>query len=361
MKLLEPFPLGSHTLKNRMVMAAMTRSRADTNGIVGDMTAEYYAQRASAGLILSEAINISADAIGSPLTPGLYNDAQIAAWQKITAAVHEKGGLIYAQLWHTGRVAHSIDRHGALPVAPSAIAINAAGVKHFTSQGAKDYETPRALSLAEIEQTISDYAQAAKNAIKAGFDGVELHAANGYLPQQFLAESANQRNDTYGGSIENRARFTLEAMRAIIDAIGGDKVGIKISPLHPYAGIAFDDPVATYRYLLGELNKLDFSFVEIMKRSPMFPFLPHYPQDDEIELFGKMVEKTLIAGTGYTAETGEQELEKGIADLIAFGATFLANPDLPRRFALNAALNTPDRATMFGGDSRGYIDYPFLP
>ena len=361
MKLLEPFQLGSHTLKNRMVMAAMTRSRADANGIVGDMTAEYYAQRASAGLILSEAINISADAIGSPLTPGLYNDAQIAAWQKITVAVHEKGGLIYAQLWHTGRVAHSIDRNGALPVAPSAIAINAAGVKHFTSQGAKDYETPRALSLAEIEQTISDYAQAAKNAIKAGFDGVELHAANGYLPQQFLAESANQRNDTYGGSIENRARFTLEAMRAIIDAIGGDKVGIKISPLHPYAGIAFADPVATYRYLLGELNKLDFSFVEIMKRSPMFPFLPHYPQDDEIELFGKMVEKTLIAGTGYTAETGEQELEKGIADLIAFGAAFLANPDLPRRFALNAALNTPDRATMFGGDSRGYIDYPFLP
>ena len=314
MKLLEPFQLGSHTLKNRMVMAAMTRSRADANGIVGDMTAEYYAQRASAGLILSEAINISADAIGSPLTPGLYNDAQIAAWQKITAAVHEKGGLIYAQLWHTGRVAHSIDRNGALPVAPSAIAINIAGVKHFASQGAKEYETPRALSLAEIEQTIADYAQAAKNAIKAGFDGVELHAANGYLPQQFLADS------------RNRARFTLEAMRAIIDAIGGDKVGIKISPLHPYAGIAFDDPVATYRYLLGELNKLDFSFVEIMKRSPMFPLLPHYPQDDEIELFGKMVEKTLIAGTGYTADSGEQELEKGIADLIAFGAALRLMP-----------------------------------
>ena len=213
----------------------------------------------------------------------------------------------------------------------------------------------------KIGQTIADYAQAAKNAIKAGFDGVELHAANGYLPQQFLAESANQRNDKYGGSIANRARFTLETMRAIIDAIGGDKVGIKISPLHPYAGIAFDDPVATYRYLLGELNKLNFSFVKIMKRSPMFPLLPHYPQDDEIELFGKMVEKTLIAGTGYTAETGEQELEKGIADLIAFGAAFLANPDLPRRFALGAALNIPDRATMFGGDSKGYIDYPFLP
>lgn|GEM_PF-490824 len=207
-----------------------------------------------------------------------------------------------------------------------------------------------------------DFARGAvKNAIKAGFDGVEFYAANGYLPQQFLADSSNQRNDEYGGSIENKARFTLEAMQAIIAAIGGDKVGIKISPLHPYAGIAFNDPVATYHYLIGALNKLDFSFVEIMKRSPAFPLLPHYPQDDEIERFGKMVEKTLIAGTGYTAESGEKELEKGIADLIAFGAPFLANPDLPRRFALGAELNAPDRATMFGGGAEGYIDYPFLP
>ena len=181
------------------------------------------------------------------------------------------------------------------------------------------------------------------------------------MPQQFLADSSNQRNDEYGGSIENKARFTLEAMQAIIAAIGGDKVGIKISPLHPYVGIAFNDPVATYHYLIGALNKLDFSFVEIMKRSPAFPLLPHYPQDDEIERFGKMVEKTLIAGTGYNAESGEKELEKGIADLIAFGAPFLANPDLPRRFALGAELNAPDRATMFGGGAQGYIDYPFLP
>jgi N-ethylmaleimide reductase len=171
------------------------------------------------------------------------------------------------------------------------------------------YLTPRELTRAEIRQIIADYARAAKNAIKAGFDGVEFHAANGYLPQQFLADSSNQRNDEYGGSIENKARFTLEAMQAIIAAIGGDKVGIKISPLHPYVGIAFNDPVATYHYLIGALNKLDFSFVEIMKRSPAFPLLPHYPQDDEIERFGKMVEKTLIAGTGYNAESGEKELE----------------------------------------------------
>lgn len=256
MKLLQPYTLGSLKLKNRMVMAAMTRSRADSDGIVGAITAEYYAQRASAGLILSEAINISADALGSPLTPGLFTAAQIASWKQVTAAVHAKDGLIFAQLWHTGRVAHSVDHGGVLPAAPSAVKIE--GMQHFTSQGAKDFETPRELTAAEIRQIIADYAQAAKNAIAAGFDGVELHAANGYLPQQFLSDSANLRQDQYGGSIENKARFTLEAMRAIIDAVGGGRVGIKISPLHPYAGIAFDKPVATYQYLINELNKLEF-------------------------------------------------------------------------------------------------------
>ena len=359
MKLFTPYTLGSLKLKNRMVMAAMTRSRADSDSIVGAITAEYYAQRASAGLILSEAINISTDALGSPLTPGLFTAAQIAAWKKVTRAVHEQGGLIFAQFWHTGRVAHSADRNGVLPAAPSAVKIE--GMQHFTSQGPKDYESPRELTAAEIRQIIADYAQAAKNAIAAGFDGVELHAANGYLPQQFLADSANLRQDEYGGSVENKARFTLDAMRAIIDAVGGERVGIKISPLHPYAGIAFDNPVATYEYLIGELNKLNFAFVEIMQRAPMFPLLPHYPQGDELALFGKMVQgKTVIAGTGFSAETGEAALENGAADLIAYGAAFLANPDLPRRFELGADLNTPDRATMFGGGAAGYIDYPML-
>ena len=359
MKLLQPYTLGSLKLKNRMVMAAMTRSRADSDGIVGAITAEYYAQRASAGLILSEAVNISADALGSPLTPGLFTAAQIDAWKQVTAAVHAKGGLIFAQLWHTGRVAHSADRNGILPAAPSAVKIE--GMQHFTSQGAKDFETPRELTAAEIRQIIADYAQAAQNAVAAGFDGVELHAANGYLPQQFLSDSANLRQDGYGGSIAGKARFTLEAMRAIIDAVGGGRVGIKISPLHPYAGIAFDNPVATYQYLINELNKLDFAFVEIMQRAPMFPLLPHYPQDNEIELFGKMVQgKTVVAGTGYTAESGEAELEKGTAELIAYGAAFLANLNLPRRFELGADLNAPDHATMFGGGEAGYIDYPAL-
>ncbi len=358
MKLLEPIQLGNQTLKNKMVMAAMTRSRADINGVVGNLTVEYYTQRASAGLILTEGINISEQAIGSPLTPGLYTQEQVEAWKKVTKSVHEKGGKIYAQLWHTGRVGHSADRNGKLPVAPSAIAIT--GMQHFTSQGLKDFETPHELTNAEIKQIVKDYRQAAKNAIEAGFDGVELHGANGYLPNQFLAESSNQRTDEYGGSIENRSRFVVEVMQELINAVGGDKVGIKISPLNPYSGITLDNPTTTFGYLIQELNKLDFAFVELQKRSPMFPLLPHYPKDDEIELFGKLIKQSLVAGTAYSKDTAEAELNKGIAKLIAFGATFLANPDLPKRFKLGAELNQPDRATMFGGGEKGYTDYPFL-
>jgi len=358
MKLLEPIQLGSQTLKNKMVMAAMTRSRADLNGVVNNLTVEYYTQRASAGLILTEAINISEQAIGSPFTPGLYTQEQIEAWKEVTKSVHDKGGVIFAQLWHTGRVAHSVDKKGALPVAPSAIAIT--GMQQYTSQGAKDFETPHELTAAEIKQIIKDYGQAAKNAIEAGFDGVELHGSNGYLPHQFLAESANQRTDEYGGSVENRSRFILEVMQELINAVGGDKVGIKLSPFQPYGGISLDNPIETFTYLIKELNKLDFAFVELMRRNPMFPLLPHYPKDDEIELFGKLSTNTVIANGAYTKETAETELQTGVKKLISFGATFLANPDLPKRFALNAELNQPDITTMFGGDEKGYTDYPFL-
>ncbi len=358
MKSLEATKLGYHTLKNKMVMAAMTRSRADVNGIVGDLTVEYYTQRVSAGLILTEGINISEQALGSPFTPGIFTQEQIEAWKKVTKAVHDKGDVIFAQLWHTGRVGHSADRNGILPVAPSAIAIT--GMQQFTSQGMKDFETPHELTVAEIKQIIKDYGQAAKNAIEAGFDGVELHGANGYLPNQFLAESGNQRTDEYGGSVENRSRFILEVMQELINAVGGDKVGIKISPLNPYASIVLDDPIETFTYLIEELNKIDFAFVELMKKSPMFPLLPHYPKDDEVELFGKLSTNTLIANTAYNKDTAEAELEKGIAKLISFGASFLANPDLPKRFELGAELNQPDRGTMFGGGEKGYVDYPFL-
>jgi N-ethylmaleimide reductase len=358
MKLFDKVEIGNKTLKNSMVMSAMTRSRANVQGVVGDMTVLYYTQRSSAGLILTEAINISEQALGSPLTPGLFTQEQIDAWKKVTKAVHDNGSLIYAQLWHTGRVGHSIDRNGKLPVAPSAIAIE--GAKHFTAQGPQDYEVPEALTTDQIKQIIIDYKQAAINAIEAGFDGVELHGANGYLPNQFLAENANQRDDEYGGSIENNCRFILEVMQTLINTIGGDKVGIKISPLQPYGNISLNDPIATFTYLIEELNKMDFAFVEIMKRSPMFPSLPHYPKIDEVELFGSLVKTKVIANSGYTKETSEAELEKGIAKAISYGSAFLANPDLPRRFELNAELNQADRMTMFGGGEKGYTDYPVL-
>lgn len=357
MKLLEQAQLGKLKIKNSMAMSAMTRSRADINGVVGDMHVKYYTQRISAGLIFTEAINISEGAIGSPLTPGIFTDEQIEAWKKVTQAVHDKGGIIIAQLWHTGRVGHSIDRKGVVPVAPSAVPIS--GSQHYTSEGMKDYETPRALTVDEINQIVNDYGQAAKNAMKAGFDGVELHSANGYLPNQFLADNANKRTDEYGGSIQNKVRFVLEVMQALIGAVGGDKVGIKLSPFHPYGDILFDNPVDTYTYLIGELNKLDFAYVELMKRNPMFP-VPHYPKDDEIELFGKQIRQVVIANSGYDKVSGEAELEKGIAKVISFGTLFLANPDLPQRIEKDAALNTPDRATMFGGGAQGYIDYPFF-
>lgn len=233
-------------------------------------------------------------------------------------------------------------------------------MQHFTSQGLKDYETPQEITIDEIKQTIKDFGQAAKNAIEAGFDGVELHGANGYLPNQFLAESANQRTDEYGGSIPNKARFIIEIMQELINAVGGNKVGIKISAFHPYGDIFYDDPVGTYTYLIEELNKLDFAYVELMRRSPYFPSPAHYPTDDELELFGSRIKQTVIANTAYDKVSAEAELEKGIAKAISFGTLFLANPDLPKRFEKDAALNEPDRATMFGGGEQGYIDYPFL-
>lgn len=357
MKLLKQTTIGNLELQNSMAMAPMTRSRADLNGVVSDLTVLYYAQRASAGLLITEAINISEQALGSPFTPGIFTNEQIIAWEKVTKAVHEKGGKIVAQLWHTGRVGHSVDRGGVLPVAPSAIAIQ--GQQHFTSQGPKAYETPRALENAEIKQIVKAYKQAAINAIEAGFDGVELHAAFGYLPNQFLVESANQRTDEYGGSIENRSRFVLEVMQAMVDAIGENKVAIKLSPSIPFNSIIDSNPTDLFSYLIKELNNMPLLYVQIMHA--MFPTdnLPQYPRD-VMGVFGKLSKNIVMANGGYTLESGEEELEKGIAKMISYGALFLANPDLPKRFELKAELNHPDRATMYGGGEKGYTDYPTL-
>ena len=357
MKLLESTKIGNKILKNRMVMAPMTRSRADINGIVNHSTSIYYSQRASAGLIISEAINISQQAAGSPFTPGIYSKEQIEAWKEVTRAVHQQGGIIYAQLWHTGRVGHSLVKTGNLPEAPSAIAIE--GQQHFTMEGMKDYETPRELTEEEITRIIQDYKQAATNALEAGFDGVELHAAFGYLPNQFLAESSNKRKDNYGGSLENRNRFVIEVMQEMVDAIGADMVAIRISPTSTYNSISHENPVEQFTLLINELNNMPLSYIHIMNVPFPADKFPQYPLNS-VETFGKISKHPIIANCGYNRETGEAELEKGIAQLISYGTLFLANPDLPKRFELNAELNEPDRATMYGGKDQGYIDYPFL-
>jgi N-ethylmaleimide reductase len=324
---------------------------------VNHSTSIYYSQRASAGLIVSEAINISQQAAGSPFTPGIYSKEQIDAWKEVTKAVHQQGGIIYAQLWHTGRVGHSLLKNGNLPEAPSAIAID--GQQHFTMEGMKDYETPRELTKNEISAIIQDYKKAAINAMEAGFDGVELHAAFGYLPNQFLAESSNKREDKYGGSHENRNRFVLEVMQVMVEAIGADKVAIRISPTSTYNSISHENPVEQFTLLINELNKMPLSYIHIMNVPFPGDKFPQYPLNS-VETFGKISKHPIIANCGYNRETGEAELEKGLAQLISYGTLFLANPDLPKRFELNAELNEPDRATMYGGKDQGYIDYPFL-
>ena len=357
MNLLSPAHLANLNLKNHIVMAPMTRSRAHENGVIGDLAPLYYAQRASAGLIISEAINISVDAIGYPLTPGLFNDEQVEQWKKVTDAVHKKGGLIFAQLWHTGRVGHSLVRNGKLPVAPSAIAIT--HLKHFTSNGLQPYETPRALSIEEIQTIIHDYKIAAQNAKNAGFDGVELHAAFGYLPNQFLVDGANQRTDIYGGSIENRCRFVLEVIKALTETWDSKHVGIKLSPTIPFNDMVDSNPEKLYEYLLTQLNHFNLCYVHLM--NPLFPLtkFPHWPKD-VFATFGKFIESPIIANGGYTAETAEKALENKEADLVSFGNLFIANPDLPERFKMNAPLAKADKNTMYGGGEHGYTDYPAM-
>ncbi len=359
MKLFKPILLGEKQLKNHIVMAPMTRGRATPEGIVQGMTAIYYGQRATAGLIITEATNISQQATGSPFTPGIYNQEQIIAWKKVTEEVHTAGGTIYMQLWHTGRVGHSIDRNGTLPVAPSAISIP--GQQHFTTHGLKPYEVPAELSTSEIKQIIEDYRQAAINANEAGFDGVELHSAFGYLPNQFLVDGANKRTDGYGGSVFNRSRFVLEVMEALISVWGPDKVGIKLSPSNYFNGMTESDPVKLYNYLIGELNEMPLAYLHLMQPMAMFPLdaFPQYPRD-VLTAFAKLFERPIMVNSGYTMETAESELIKGRAELVSFGTLYIANPDLVERFKRNADLNQPDQTTMYGGQEKGYIDYSFL-
>ena len=357
MTLLEKNKIGSMELNNRVVMAPMTRSRATAEGVITPSTVLYYKQRATAGLIITEAVNISEQAIGSPHTPGNYTQPQIDAWKSVTSAVHEKGGKIFMQLWHTGRVSHSSIKKGELPVAPSAIGI--AGQKHFTPTGMQDYETPRALTSDEVKTIVKQYGVAAANALAAGFDGVELHGAFGYLPNQFLVDGANQRDDEYGGSIENRSRFVLEVMQKLVAVCGPDKAGIKLSPSIPYNGMIDSDPKSLFTYLITELNKMPLAYLHLMGALYPLDNLGHWPKD-VLGTYAALFDKPIISNGGYTRESAETEISEGKAQLVSFGSLFVANPDLVKRFELNAGLNIPDRATFYSGGDKGYIDYEAL-
>jgi N-ethylmaleimide reductase len=348
--LLSPYKLGNLELKNRMVMAPMTRSRALDGNVPNPIAIEYYMQRAGAGLIVTEATQVSPQGVGYIRTPGIHSAEQIAGWKKITDAVHAAGGKIFAQLWHVGRISHPDFHGGALPVAPSAIAPKGTV---FTAQGPKEMVTPRALELSEIPGIVDQFRKGAENAKAAGFDGVELHGANGYLLDQFTRHGSNKRTDGYGGTIENRARLPLEVTDAVVKVWGKERVGYRISPKGPYNDMSDSDPVATFSYLSGELSQRGIGYLHVVD--------PAAPAEGRVTpVLRRIFKGTYIVNGGFNAETGNAAIANGEADLVAFGVPFLANPDLPIRYATNAPLNTPDQATFYAGEEKGYVDYPAL-
>ena len=348
--------LGSLSLQNRLVMSPLTRNRA-TGNIPNDLMVEYYAQRASAGLIITEGTSPSPNGLGYPRIPGIFSAAQVAGWKQITDAVHAKGAKMFMQFMHCGRIGHALNLPaGARLLAPSAIA--AAGDIYTDAEGMKQNGTPQEMTEADIKSAIEEFAQAAKNAVAAGFDGVELHGANGYLLEQFIRPNSNKRTDRYGGSIENRARFVLEVADAVINAIGKDKVGIRLSPY----GVFNDMPLyagmeADYTYLAQQLNARGLVYIHLVDHSPMgAPAVP----DSIKQMFRSTFKGALILSGGYDAARAESDLAAGKCDLIAVGRMFLANPDLVARWKGGAALNQPDMNTFYTPGAKGYTDYPAL-
>ena len=353
--LFSPVKLGSIALKNRMVMAPLTRNRAGEGGVPQAMNVTYYVQRASAGLIISEATPISAMAHGYPALPGIYTDAQVAGWKKVTDGVHAEGGKIVIQLWHVGRISHpSLLPNGAQPVAPSAIKPNG---KAFTYQGLVDYVEPRALAVSELPSIVADYVHATKCALAAGFDGVEIHAANGYLLDQFLRDGTNKREDEYGGSIENRSRLLLEVTKAVVEVAGSDKVGIRISPVNPFNDMKDSNPQALFNHVVTALNPFKLAYLHVVEGGIhgggiADPF--------DFPALRKHCQSAYMANLSYDKARGNAAIVSGHADAIAYGVPFIANPDLVKRFSINAALNEADSSTFYGGNEHGYTDYPFL-
>lgn len=353
--LFEPYNLGSLTLSNRIVMAPLTRNRAGPGFVPSDLAAEYYAQRASAGLLISEATQISQQGQGYQDTPGIYSQAQIDGWRKVTTAVHAKGGRIFVQLWHVGRVSHvDLQESGATPVAPSAIR---AETKTFVNHAFVDVSDPRALELDELPGIVNDYRRAAANAVAAGFDGVEVHGANGYLLDQFAKDGANVRTDAYGGSIENRARLMLEVTAAVVEEIGAERTGIRLSPVSPANGVSTSDPQAQFEYIVDQLDALGIVYIHVVEGAT------GGPRDVAPFDFGSLrrrFKNTYIANNGYDLDLATSRLAEDKADLFAFGRPFIANPDLVERLETRAVLAAIDPATIYGGGAAGYTDYPTL-
>ncbi|MES2552070.1 MAG: alkene reductase [Pseudomonadota bacterium] len=353
LNLFSPVKIGSLQLKNRILMAPLTRNRAGEGNVPQALNAEYYAQRASAGAIITEATPISDMGHGYPATPGIHTAAQVEGWKKVVGDVHANGGKIILQLWHVGRISHpSLLPDNALPVAPSALKPDG---QAYTYQGLQDFVTPRALATDELPGIVNDYIAATKNALEAGFDGVEVHAANGYLIDQFLRDSTNKRTDNYGVSIENRIRFLLEVVSAVVKVAGADKVGVRISPLNPFNDISDSDPQALFNAVATALSPFGLAYLHVVEGSMAGEAAPF----DFVEL-RKLFKGSYIANLGYDKARGDASIAAGNADAVAYGVPFLANPDLPARFAKGAPLNTPDQASFYGGTAKGYTDYPTL-
>ncbi len=346
--LFSPLKLGELSIDNRFVMAPMTRNRAKDT-IPQPMMATYYRQRASAGLIITEASQVSAQGVGYPNTPGIHSDEQVEGWKAITHAVHQQGGKIFLQLWHVGRISHpSLQPNGELPVAPSAIQPDG---EAFTPDGMQRFPKPRALEGEEIPCIVEQFASGARNAMAAGFDGVEIHGANGYLLDQFLRSGSNQRSDRYGGSALNRARLLLEITDAVSDVVGAGRVGVRLSPGNDFNDMHDDNPGETFTMAATELGKRDIAYLHVVETD-----LEDFDYDALKAAFGGLY----MANEGYDIETAQASVENGRADLVSFGKLFISNPDLPARVRQNAPLASADPDTFYGGDAEGYTDYPPL-
>lgn len=354
--LLSKTRLGPYELQNRMVMAPMTRNRAGTGNAPQRMNVEYYAQRATAGLIITEATQVSEQGVGYPSTPGIHTGEQVEGWRAITEAVHDRGGRIFLQLWHVGRISHpSLQPDGELPVAPSAV--KPAG-EAMTYEGLEPFVEPRALETEEVSGIVEQFRRGAENALEAGFDGVEIHGANGYLLDQFVRDNTNLRDDRYGGSVENRARLHLEITEAVVGVWGAERVGMRLSPSGTFNDMHDSDPETTFGHLTRELDRFGMAYLHVVEPNH------HDVQNGEQAVYsgqlGKLFEGPIMVNGDYDLDSAERVIEEGQADLVSFGKLFLANPDLPERFRKDTALNEPDRESFYGGDHRGYIDYPSL-